>query len=319
MARRCGRCKRGKRLRAAVPHGHYKTLTFVSDSRLSGLVAPKALDGPMNAERFEAWLRDDLGPTLKEGDIVVMDNLQSHKSERVKFILERFGASVLYLPPYSPDMNPIEKAYAKLKAYLRKLAERTVPGLMALLEACADIFNPKEAANFFAACGYDTDRSGNALAGWHGPLSLTENIDQHFDDLSHIVIGDAVVDLLPVAAERDETFEAQPRKLLRHGGLADVERLLQLADVLLAVNQLAKDLQPRLVGQRLEEVAGFAGAGRHRVYFAFGQRGQLVGSRHRSHPSLRLSRFRVVIVHLFEYGEVNVAGQVLARCRGHRP
>ena len=112
MARRCGRCKRGKRLRAAVPHGHYKTLTFVSGLRLSGLVAPKALDGPMNAERFEAWLRDDLGPTLKEGDIVVMDNLQSHKSERVKFILERFGASVLYLPPYSPDMNPIEKAYA---------------------------------------------------------------------------------------------------------------------------------------------------------------------------------------------------------------
>lgn len=157
MARRYGRCKRGKRLRAAIPHGHYKTLTFVSGLRLNGLVAPKALDGPMNADRFEAWLRDDLGPTLNDGDIVVMDNLQSHKSERVKSILERFGASVLYLPPYSPDLNPIEKAYAKLKAYLRKLAERTVPGLMALLEACADIFNPTQAENFFAACGYDTD------------------------------------------------------------------------------------------------------------------------------------------------------------------
>ena len=157
MARRYGRCKRGKRLRAAIPHGHYKTLTFVSGLRLNGLVAPRALDGPMNAERFEAWLRDDLGPTLEDGDIIVMDNLQSHKSERVKSILERFGASVLYLPPYSPDLNPIEKAYAKLKAYLRKLAERTVSGLMALLETCADIFKPKEAANFFAACGYDTD------------------------------------------------------------------------------------------------------------------------------------------------------------------
>jgi transposase len=157
MARRCGRCKRGKRLRAAVPHGHYKTLTLVSGLRLGGLVAPRVLDGPMNAERFEAWLRDDLGPTLSAGDTVVMDNLPSHKSERVKSTLERFGASVLYLPPYSPDLNPIEKAYAKLKAHLRKLAERTVPGLMALLEACADIFNPTEAENFFAACGYDTD------------------------------------------------------------------------------------------------------------------------------------------------------------------
>lgn len=157
MARRCGRCKRGKRLRAAIPHGHYKTLTLVSGLRISGLVAPKALDGPMNAERFEAWLHDDLGPTLKPGDTVVMDNLPSHKSERVKTILESFGAAVLYLPPYSPDLNPIEKAYAKLKAYLRKIAERTVPGLMKLLNDCAHIFNPTEAANFFAACGYDTD------------------------------------------------------------------------------------------------------------------------------------------------------------------
>ncbi len=140
-------------MRAAIPHGHYKTLTLISGLRLGGLVAPRALDGPMNAKRFEAWLCDDLGQTLNAGDIVVMDNLPSHKSERVKSILERFGASVLYLPPYSPDLNPIEKAYAKLKAYLRKLAKRTVPGVMALLEACADIFNPTEAENLFAACG----------------------------------------------------------------------------------------------------------------------------------------------------------------------
>ena len=157
MARRCGRCKRGKRLRAAIPHGHYKTLTLVSGFRRNGLVVPRAHDGPMNDARFEALLADDLGPTLKSGDIVVMDNLSSHKSQRIKTILERFGASVLYLPPYSPDLNPIEKAYPKLKAYLRKLAERTVAGLMVMPEACAEIFAPTEAANFFAACGYDTD------------------------------------------------------------------------------------------------------------------------------------------------------------------
>lgn len=157
LARRHGRCRRGRRLRVGLPHGHHKTITFVSGLRRSGLVAPKAFDGAMNAERFEAWLRDDLGPTLRKDDIVVMDNLSSHKSERVTHILASFGASVLYLPPYSPDLNPIEKAYAKLKAHLRKLAERSVSGLMALLERCADIFKPAESANFFAACGYDTD------------------------------------------------------------------------------------------------------------------------------------------------------------------
>ena len=147
LARRYGRCRRGRRLCAALPHAHYKTITFVSGLRRSGLVASRALDGPMNAERFEAWLRDDLGPTLQRGDIVVMDNLASHKNERVKQVLESFGASVLYLPPYSPDLNPIEKAYAKLKAHLRKLAERTVSGLMTLLESCAHIFKPAESAN----------------------------------------------------------------------------------------------------------------------------------------------------------------------------
>ena len=157
LARRYGRCRRGGRLRVGLPHGHHKTITFVSGLRRSGLVAPRAFDGAMNAERFEAWLRDHLGPTLRRGDVVIMDNLSSHKSERVKQILASFGATALYLPPYSPDLNPIEKAYAKLKAHLRKLAERSVSGLMTLLERCADIFKPAEAANFFAACGYDTD------------------------------------------------------------------------------------------------------------------------------------------------------------------
>ena len=157
LARRHGRCRRGRRLRVGLPHGHHKTITLVSGLRRSGIVAPRAFDGAMNANRFEAWLRDDLGPTLRQGSVVIMDNLSSHKNPRVKQIVESFGASLLYLPPYSPDLNPIEKAYSKLKAYLRKLAERSVSGLITLLQRCADIFKPAEAANFFAACGYDAD------------------------------------------------------------------------------------------------------------------------------------------------------------------
>ena len=157
MARRYGRCKLGKRLRAGVPHGHYKSITFVAGLRLSGLVAAKALDGAMNGAAFETWLRETLGPTLEKGDIVVMDNLSSHKSERVAEILQTFGATVLYLPPYSPDMNPIERAYSKFKVQLRKLAERSVAGLMRALETCIEIFRPTECANYYASCGYDAD------------------------------------------------------------------------------------------------------------------------------------------------------------------
>ena len=157
LARRYGRCRRGRRLRVGLPHGHHKTITFVSGLRRSGRVAPQALDGGKKAPRGAARVGGPLGPTLRRGDVVIMDNLSSHKSERVKQILASFGATALYLPPYSPDLNPIEKAYAKLKAHLRKLAERSVSGLMTLLERCADIFKPAEAANFFAACGYDTD------------------------------------------------------------------------------------------------------------------------------------------------------------------
>lgn len=155
MARRYGRCRRGKRLRCGVPHGHYKAITFVSGLRLRGVVAPKAYDHAMNAETFEAWLVGHLLPSLEEGDIVILDNLQAHKSPKVAQILARKGCSVRYLPPYSPDLNPIEKAFAKLKAFLRKLAERTVVGLIAALEGCADLFKPAECQNYFESCGYD--------------------------------------------------------------------------------------------------------------------------------------------------------------------
>jgi transposase len=117
--------------RLQILHGrHYKAITFICGLRLRGVVAPKAYDRAMNAETFEAWLEHHLLPTLEEGDIVVLDNLKAHKSPRVAEILARKGCMVRYLPPYSPDFNPIENAYSKLKSALRKLAERTVAGLM---------------------------------------------------------------------------------------------------------------------------------------------------------------------------------------------
>lgn len=155
LARKGGRCRRGRRLRAAVPHGHYKTVTLVAALSLRGIVAQKVFDRPINADLFEEWVESGLVPALSRGHIVVMDNLPAHKRPRVEELIRAAGAELRYLPPYSPDMNPIEKAFSKLKAHLRKIAERTVAGLMRALETCADIFKPAECENYFAACGYD--------------------------------------------------------------------------------------------------------------------------------------------------------------------
>src|SRR5208282_6420056 len=116
--------------------------------RLRGLATPRVYDRPMNAALFEEWGEKCLVPTLSQGDIVVMDNLPAHKGARVEQLIKSAGAELRYLPPYSPDMNPIEKAFSKLKAYLRKIAERTVAGLMRALEACADIFKSAERTNY---------------------------------------------------------------------------------------------------------------------------------------------------------------------------
>ena len=129
MARRYGRAPKGERLRAAVPHGHWKTTTFVAGLRSDGIVAPFVLDGPINRAAFETYLARVLVPELRPGDVVIMDNLSSHKGPRVREMIEAAGASLRYLPPYSPDFNPIENAFAKLKALLRKAAERTKSGL----------------------------------------------------------------------------------------------------------------------------------------------------------------------------------------------
>ncbi len=155
MARLRGRAPRGERLRAAIPHGHWKTTTFVAGLRLCGLVAPMVLDGPINRDAFMAYVRQVLVPELSPGDIVVMDNLSSHKGPAVREAIEAAGAKLLYLPPYSPDFNPIENAFAKLKALLRGAAERTVEGLWATIGSLINRFTPEECTNYFAAAGYD--------------------------------------------------------------------------------------------------------------------------------------------------------------------
>jgi transposase len=142
---------------------------LVAGLRLSGMVAPLAivlepmadngslLDGPINGNWFEAYLAQVLAPTLRPGDIVIMDNLSSHKRVAVRAMIEARGARLTFLPPYSPDSNPIEMAFARLKALLRKAAERTVDGLWSAIGRLVDIFTPQECANYFAAAGYDED------------------------------------------------------------------------------------------------------------------------------------------------------------------
>jgi transposase len=157
MARSHGRARLGERLRAPVPHGHWKTTTFVAALRNRGLVAPMLLDQPINGAAFQAYVDQVLLPELRPGDIVVMDNLGSHKGTSVRAAIEAVGASLLYLPPYSPEFNPIENAFAKFKAMLRKAAARTVDDLWATIGRIIDTFTPAEGANYFAAAGYDPD------------------------------------------------------------------------------------------------------------------------------------------------------------------
>jgi transposase len=157
MARLRGRSKKGERLRAGIPHGHWKTTTFVAGLRLTGMVAPLVLDGPINRDAFHAYVNQVLVPELAPGDIVVMDNLGSHKGPAVRDAIEAAGATLLYLPPYSPDFNPIENAFAKLKALLRKAAERTVDDLWDAIADLIDLFTPQECANYFKAAGYEPE------------------------------------------------------------------------------------------------------------------------------------------------------------------
>jgi transposase len=157
MGRTHGRAPRGERLRIGFPHGHWKTTTFVGALTTRGMLAPFVLSGPINRDAFETYVERVLVPELRPGDIVVMDNLSSHKGPRARALIEEAGAVLRFLPPYSPDLNPIENAFAKLKALLRKAAERTVDALWSAIGRFVDLFSPAECVNYFSACGYDPD------------------------------------------------------------------------------------------------------------------------------------------------------------------
>lgn len=154
MARLRGRAPKGERCRASIPHGHWRTTTFVAGLRTTGLDATMLLDGPMNANGFRAYVRQVLVPSLSPGDTVIMDNLAAHKVAGIREAIEAAGAKLLYPPPYSPDMNPIEMAFAKLKALPRKAAKRTRDDLWQTVADLLDAFTPQECRNFFAAAAY---------------------------------------------------------------------------------------------------------------------------------------------------------------------
>ena len=155
MARLYGRAKRGERCRAPIPHGPWKTTTFVAALRRTGMTAPMVLDGAMHGAAFLAYVEQVLVPTLKPGDVVIMDNLPAHKPLAVREAIEAAGASLRFLPPYSPDFNPIENAFARLKAILKKVAARTITELWSAIAAAIETFTPTECANYFNAAGYD--------------------------------------------------------------------------------------------------------------------------------------------------------------------
>jgi transposase len=154
MTRTHGRCVRGQRLVDRVPHGHWKTMTFLAALRCDRIDAPFVLDGPINGEWFLAYVQQLLVPTLSPGDVVIMDNLGSHKSKAVRRAIRQAGAHLLFLPPYSPDLNPIEQVFAKLKTLLRKAAERTVEATWRRIGQLIDHFSANECANYLANSGY---------------------------------------------------------------------------------------------------------------------------------------------------------------------
>lgn len=154
MDRRYGYAPRGQPVVGAVPHGHYKSLTFTAALRADGLVATQVLDGPMTAARFREYVTGVLVPALRPGDTVVLDNLPCHKSVAVRAAVEAAGCRLVFLPPYSPDLNPIELAFARLKRLLRSDGHRSVPTLVTFLDSVGRAFRPAECAAYIRHCGY---------------------------------------------------------------------------------------------------------------------------------------------------------------------
>ena len=154
MTRLRGWAATGQRLVAKVPFGHWKTMTFIAGLRCDGLCAPYVFDGPINGQNFLAWVEQCLAPTLKPGDIVVLDNLGSHKNRAVRQAIRAVGARLIFLPPYSPDLNPIEQVFAKLKTLLRKVDARSVEETWKSIGTLLQAFSPKECANYLVNSGY---------------------------------------------------------------------------------------------------------------------------------------------------------------------
>jgi transposase len=154
MVRLRGRCPRGERLIGYAPQGHWKVITFVAGLRQRAMVAPFVLEGAINGPMFLAYVKQCVVPILKRGDIVIIDNLPAHKVAGVREAIEAAGATLLYLPSYSPDLNPIEPAFSKFKAHLRKAAERTMPRLLRRIGRVVNSFSPQECRNFFRHAGY---------------------------------------------------------------------------------------------------------------------------------------------------------------------
>lgn len=157
MTRLRGRARRGDRLKATAPFGHWATQTFIAGLRCDGLTAPWVVDQPMNRQIFDSYVETQLAPTLQPGDVVILDNLASHKSPKADAILKQRGAWFLFLPPYSPDLNPIEMAFAKLKAYLRRIAARTIDALCAAIGNICDLYSEQECWNYLKEAGYAPD------------------------------------------------------------------------------------------------------------------------------------------------------------------
>ncbi len=154
MTRLRGRCPKGQRLKAKAPFGHWKTQTFIAGLRCHGLTAPWVIDQPMNRRSFDLYVETQLAPTLAKGDVVILDNLTAHKSPNAEKAIRARGAWLLFLPPYSPDLNPIEMAFAKFKAHLRERAVRTIDALWQVIGDICDLFSPTECRNYFTAAGY---------------------------------------------------------------------------------------------------------------------------------------------------------------------
>lgn len=155
MTRLRGRCRRGQRLIGKVPMARWQTTTFLAALRIDRMTAPMVLDGPIDGEWFLAYVEQVLCPTLVAGDIVILDNLGSHRSDKIRQAIETRGATLLYLPKYSPDLNPIENAFAKLKAALRRAAARSTEALWTCIGQIIGTYTPRECANYFRAAGYD--------------------------------------------------------------------------------------------------------------------------------------------------------------------